>query len=66
MGEIRKGVEMLVPSAKKEKLLLFLETEVPNWFEDRIVSVDLKVSDKWGRLYFKSFPINLINPWDEI
>ena len=49
LGEIRKGVERLA-GPRREKLRLWLETELPDWFEDRILSVDVAVADRWGRL----------------
>ena len=29
---------------------MWLESELPNWFEDRILAVDAPVADRWGRL----------------
>jgi predicted nucleic acid-binding protein len=53
LGEIRKGIERLGAGARREKLRLWLETELPEWFEDRILSVDAAVADRWGRLLFQ-------------
>lgn len=50
LGEIRKGVENLQNGERKEKLLLWLEIELPNWFEDRVLAIDQNVADMWGRL----------------
>lgn len=50
LGEIRKGVEMLPNSKRKEKLLLWLELELPAWFEDRILIIDQHVANMWGYL----------------
>jgi predicted nucleic acid-binding protein len=50
LGEIRKGVEILAGAARKEKLRLWLEQELPAWFEDRLLPVDAAVADRWGRL----------------
>jgi len=49
-GEIRKGIEALADRKRREKLRLWLEHELPAWFEGRILSVDLAVADRWGRL----------------
>lgn len=49
-GEIRKGIEALSDKRRREKLRLWLEHELPAWFEDRVLSVDLAVADRWGRL----------------
>ncbi len=50
LGEIRKGVEALADRKRREKLRLWLEHELPTWFEDRVLPVDLAVADRWGRL----------------
>lgn len=49
-GEIRNGVDQLPASTKKKKLQLWLENELPAWFEERVLSVDSGVADCWGRL----------------
>jgi len=50
LGEIRKGIEQLETGARREKLQVWLESELPDWFEDRILAVDSAVADRWGRL----------------
>jgi toxin FitB len=50
LGEIRKGIEPLEASARREKLRVWLESQLPDWFEDRILAVDAAVADRWGRL----------------
>jgi len=50
LGEIRKGVERLPTGSRKEKLRLWLETTLPEWFGDRLLGVDAAVADRWGRL----------------
>lgn len=50
LGEIRKGIEALSDKRRREKLRLWLEHELPAWFEGRVLSVDLAVADRWGRL----------------
>ncbi len=50
LGEIRKSVETLADRKRREKLRLWLEHELPTWFEDRVLPVDLAVADRWGRL----------------
>jgi toxin FitB len=50
LGEIRKGVETIADRTRREKLLIWLEHELPAWFEGRVLSVDLAVADRWGRL----------------
>lgn len=50
LGEIRKGVEGMVPGARREKLRLWLEQDLPGWFEERLLPVSHQVADRWGRL----------------
>jgi predicted nucleic acid-binding protein len=50
LGEIRKGIETLADGKRREKLRLWLEHELPEWFVGRVLPVDLAVADRWGRL----------------
>jgi len=50
LGEIRKSIEGLADKARQEKLRLWLEHELPGWFEGRVLSVDLAVAECWGRM----------------
>lgn len=50
LGEIRKGVEQVPDSERREKLRLWLEHELLDWFGSRILPVDIPVADRWGRL----------------
>ncbi len=50
LGEIRKGVERLPGGARKERLRVWLETTLPDWFGERVLAVDAAVADRWGRL----------------
>jgi hypothetical protein len=50
LGEIRKGIEGIADKIKRERLRLWLEHELPAWFEGRVLPIDLAVADRWGRL----------------
>ena len=50
LGEIRSGAESLKASPRKERLRVWLEQELPAWFEGRLLPVDVTVADRWGRL----------------
>src|ERR1700690_2950092 len=50
LGEIRKGIEALSDKRRREQLRIWLEHELPAWFEGRVLPVDLAVADRWGRL----------------
>ena len=53
LGEIRKGIDALTDGKRREKLRLWLEHELPAWFEERVLPVDIAVADRWGRLLAK-------------
>lgn len=50
LGEIRKGIDMLPDSHRKFALLDWLEVDLPSFFIGRILTVELSVADRWGRL----------------
>lgn len=50
LGEIRKGIESLPPGKRKSRLVDWLETELPAFFGERVLPVDIQVADRWGRL----------------
>lgn len=50
LGEIRKGIEKIEFKERKEKLKLWLENELPAWFENRILPIDAQIADRWGQL----------------
>jgi len=50
LGEIRKGLESISEGERRLKLLDWLEIELPAFFTGRILSVDIPVADRWGRL----------------
>ena len=49
-GEIEKGIEKSHDEARKRKLQLWVEEDLKQRFEGRIVPIDLDVSVKWGAL----------------
>ena len=50
LGEIRRGVERLAAGTRRERLRVWLETDLAGWFGDRVLAVDVAVADRWGRL----------------
>ncbi|OGO92563.1 MAG: recombinase [Coxiella sp. RIFCSPHIGHO2_12_FULL_44_14] len=50
LGEIRKGIEMVTLLQRKERLRIWLESELPDWFGGRILVIDQAIVDRWGRL----------------
>lgn len=50
LGEIRKGVESVSSGRRRAALNDWLDAELPAYFSGRILSVDERVADRWGRL----------------
>jgi hypothetical protein len=50
LGELRKGVEALADARRKERLRVWLENDLAEWFGDRLLPVSAGVADLWGRL----------------
>jgi predicted nucleic acid-binding protein len=50
VGEIRNGIERLTDLKRKERLVFWLEHELAEWFEDRVLSLDYDILNCWGFL----------------
>jgi predicted nucleic acid-binding protein len=50
LGELRKGVELAADRRRKEKLRVWLEVDVRQWFEDRLLVINASVAETWGQL----------------
>ena len=50
LGEVRKGVEKLKASRRRERLRVWLEQELVEWFGPRLLPVDHAVANRWGIL----------------
>ena len=50
LGEIRKGCALREPGKERARLERWLDTEVRDWFEDRILFVDNRIAERWGEL----------------
>ncbi len=50
LGEIRKGVAGLAPGKQRTRLETWLELELRNRFNDRLLPVDYEIADRWGLL----------------
>ena len=64
-GEIRLGVELLPPSKRRSKLEQWLEQDLPEWFEGRILPIDQSIADRWGSIraqaQMKGRPLSVID-----
>ncbi len=50
LGEIRFGVELLPPGKRRTQLEQWLDRDLPEWFEGRVLPVDQPIADRWGLL----------------
>jgi len=50
IGELRKGIEKLVPSRRKDQLTVWLENDLLLRFADKIVAITKDVMLVWGDL----------------
>ena len=50
LGEIRRGIEKITDSKRKNHLLLWLEQELPNWFGENVLPINQEVAERWGYL----------------
>ena len=49
-GEIRKGIERLAPGRRRTELEEWLERDLEQWFEERLLPVTKAIADRWGIL----------------
>lgn len=54
LGEIRKGIESISDTSRKQALTDWLQTELPAFFTGRILDIDAATADHWGRLVAKA------------
>ena len=65
VGEIRWGVGLLPRSKGRSQLEQWLDRDLPEWFEGRILPVDQAISDRWGfvraQAQMKGRPLSVID-----
>ncbi len=49
-GEIPLGIELLSPSRRRSQLERWLGQDLREWFENRLLSIDEVIADRWGLL----------------
>ena|SRR5260370_15042693 len=49
-GEIRRGIEKLPPGRRRNHLESWLEKDLHEWFENRLLAIDEAIANRWGRL----------------
>ena len=50
IGEIHKGIEKLPQSPKKEILHNWIEMDLKERFDERILNIDTEIAEEWGRI----------------
>lgn len=50
LGEIRKGIELIGESARRRQLSAWLNADLPARFGPRILPIDRRIANRWGRL----------------
>ena len=48
LGEIEKGIEKAIDVKRKRTLQLWVENDLKQRFEGRIIAIDLNIAVKWG------------------
>ena len=49
-GEIRRGIEKLQPGKRRTHLETWLDRDLHEWFENRLLVVDEMIANRWGLL----------------
>lgn len=60
IGEIRKGISKLNDQVKQVKITHWLENDLMQWFDGRILVIDQKVSNMWGIIQAESVRMNSV------
>jgi len=50
LGELRKGIEAMPEGQRKASFRNWLEIDLPEYFAGRILAIDARAADRWGRL----------------
>lgn len=53
-AELRRGVELLAPGRRRNQLSNWITDDLVARFHDRILDVDRRVADAWGRMMARS------------
>ena len=54
LGELRKGVDQMPLSKRRQGLVNWLENDLKNWFGKRILSIDVALAESWGSMLAKA------------
>ena len=61
-AEIRFGIEKLAQGARRERLRHWMDTELTDRFEDRILDIDRSIAELWGVIMARAAAVSLRLP----
>ena len=50
LGELEKGLSKISDKVRRQRLERWVRNDVPTWFGNRVMEIDVKVAVRWGRL----------------
>jgi len=50
LAELRHGIERLAPGRRRKRLESWLQHDLPSRFSERVLPIDTRVADVWGRI----------------
>lgn len=56
-AELRFGTERLAPGARRSRLESWLQDELPLRFEGRLLTIETRIADVWGRVMNRGLAI---------
>lgn len=54
LAELRHGIERMTKGKRRTRLEEWLQNDLTNRFEDRIIDINSGIADEWGRVIAKS------------
>jgi toxin FitB len=48
LAEIRRGIELMAPGKRRDRLASWLAEDLPTRFEGRILDIDRRIAEAWG------------------
>ena len=61
-AEIRQGIERLPPGAKRGRLRRWLEVDLTDRFEGRVLAVDRAIAETWGVIMARAGALGVTLP----
>jgi toxin FitB len=65
LAEIRRGVELMPPGKRRDRLAAWLSEDLPVRFEGRILSIDSRIAETWGLVMVRGHKAGMnVSVWD--